>query len=273
MTLSLSSAMAIKFSQPAACLLFIMASVIVSQLALTGFHKWAAKYKLAFHNEVAGIVFGGISLIHSLVLAFVIVAVWDDYTDLEKTIETETDKLNNIIVHADLLPDDIKANISNAIFYYCNEVTGSEWQVCDKSRLIAKPNTMRSLRKQLLITSTDNRIQKNVLSVIDADLNTLGDLRRERLHHSHSQVPDMVWFILDAGSIMLIVFFFFLSVPSLRLKRIYLGFLVSCMAMCMFLVHTLDHPFNSKNSTGYQLFKDVKMQLKTSTIHQRDEMF
>src|SRR5690349_6782039 len=99
MILSLSSAIKITIPQPVVCLLFVAVAVIVSQLALTAFHKWAEKCKLGFHNEVAGIVFGGISLIYSLVLAFVIVAVWDDYTDLEKTIEEEADKLNSILIH------------------------------------------------------------------------------------------------------------------------------------------------------------------------------
>ncbi len=261
--LSLSTNVMFSLPQPMLCLLFITLSVITSQLALSVFHKCAAKYKLEFHNEVAGIVFGGVSLIYSLVLAFVIVAVWDDYTDLQKIIETEADKLNNIITQTDALPDSIKTNVKQTIYNYCDQVINNEWQMNDRIKAVEKPNAMRGLRQQLLTTDTENKIQQNVLAVIDADLNTLSDLHRERLNHSHSQVPDMVWFILDAGSIMVILFFFFLSVPSLKLKRIYLSFLVSFVAMCMFLVYTLDHPFNDQNGVSNQLYQDIQIQLKS----------
>ncbi|HEX5153415.1 MAG TPA: DUF4239 domain-containing protein [Parafilimonas sp.] len=263
MVLSLSSEIAISVPQYVACILFVTASVIASQLALTLFNKWAARYKLEFHNEVAAIVFGGISLIYSLVLAFVIVAVWDDYTDLEKTIEAEADKLNAIIEHTEALPDSIQASIKQTIYSYCDEVVNNEWQMSAKTKVVEKPNTMRGLRRQLLITDVEDKKEQNVLAVIDNNLSTLDDLRRDRLNHSHSQVPSMVWFILDTGSIMMIVFFFFLSMPSLKLKRIYLSFLVGCMAMCMFLVYTLDHPFNCKNGVSSELYQDIQNELKS----------
>lgn len=266
MILSFQSGIATAVPQSVLCILFVSASVIVSQAVLTGFHAWAKKKKLEFHNEVAGIVFGGISLIYSLVLAFVIVAVWDNYTDLEKTIETEADKLNNIISRTDALPCNIRANVKQTIYNYCDEVINNEWRMNGKTKAIEKPNIIRDLRQQLLTTQTGERIQQNILAVIDDNLDTVGDLRRERLSHSHSQIPNMVWFILDAGTIILVIFFFFLSVPSLRLKRIYLSFLVSCMAMCMFLVYTLDHPFNDKNGISSQLFRDIQKELKSFTL-------
>lgn len=261
MMLSLTTRVILSLSQPVLCLLFVMLSVIAAQLALSVFHKCAAKYKLEFHNEVAGIVFGGVSLIYSLVLAFVIIAVWDDYTDLQKIIEAEADKLNNIISQTDALPDSIRKNVKQTIYNYCDEVINNEWQMDDKIKAVEKPNAMRDLRQRLLTTDTENKIQQNVLTVLDGDLNTLSDLRRERLNRSHSQVPDMVWFILDAGSLIVVIFFFFLSVPSLKLKRIYLSFLVSFVAMCMFLVYTLDHPFNDKDGVSNQLYQDIQTQL------------
>lgn len=260
--LSLSSALTVSIPQPVICLLFVISCVVTSQIALTAFHKWAASFKIEFHNETAAIVFGGISLIYSLVLAFVIVAVWDDYTDLEKTIEAEADKLYAIVEHTEALPDSIRSNIQQTICGYCSEVVNSEWQMSAKARVVEKPNAMRGLRNRLLSIDITGKKERNVLAAIDSDLSTLEDLRRSRLNHAHSQVPSMVWLILDAGAVMMVMFFFFLGMPSLRLKRIYLSFLVSCMAMCMFLVYTLDHPFSCQSGLNGQLYQDVQAQLK-----------
>jgi hypothetical protein len=54
-------------------------------------------------------MFGAHSLIYSLVLALMIVAVWSDYDELKSTIELETDKLSAILVHTEELPNSLES--------------------------------------------------------------------------------------------------------------------------------------------------------------------
>ncbi len=243
------------------CVLFVIVSVIVSQIALTVFNTWAIKHKLQFANETANNVFGVISLIYSLILAFVIIAVWNDYNDLEKTIETEADKLNTIIAHIDSLPDSLKTNITSSIYNYCNNVINHEWEMRGAENF-ERPSAIPALRKLLRTTVPLNQLQANIFNVIDTELSNISDLRRERESHSHSQIPPIVWFVLCMGSIMLVVFFFFFNIPTIRLKRIYLSFLVSYMAMCMFLLYILDHPFNAGTGLSNKPYYDIQLELK-----------
>src|SRR5215207_5057849 len=74
---------------------------------LYAFDYWYKKKKLSHNNEVAGIVFSVLSLIYSLIVAFVIVAVWQNYEDLNQTIEKEADGLNNVLAHSTVLPDSL----------------------------------------------------------------------------------------------------------------------------------------------------------------------
>src|ERR1700710_2665566 len=90
------------------CLAFVTFAVLIAQVGLSIFNAWYDHQKLPQNNEVAGIMFGAISLIYSLILAFVIVAVWEDYDKLNQTIETEADKLNEIITHSRNQPDSVK---------------------------------------------------------------------------------------------------------------------------------------------------------------------
>lgn len=247
---------------PVLCILFIVVCVMLSQLALTLFDKLVTNKKLGYNNETAGIVFGCLSLIYSLVLAFVIVAVWDDYRELEKTIEAETDKLNAIIQHTEVLPDSVRLGIQENVYAYCGDVVNKEWQRVTDNLAIEQPNTMRVLKSQLLILDAGNNKETNVLNAINTELDAVEDLRRSRLYHSHSEVPQMVWFILNTGSVMIVFFFFFLNVPSLTIRRTFLTFLVSFISMCMFLVYTLDNPFSYKQSITSDLYKDIQNQLK-----------
>lgn len=206
-------------------------------------------------------VFGAIGLIYSLILAFVIVAVWDDYDDLNKTIHAETDKLNSILAHSDALTAKQKAFIGKCIYDYCDTVINREWRM--QQTKVDHPSAIPFLRHALLITQPETNGQERVLDALDRDLSSVSELRRERLSHTRSQMPPLIWSILKAGTLLLILFAYFFHVPSFALKRVYLGCLVLIVSMCMFLIYTLDHPFDGEEGVGNQAYRNVQEEVKT----------
>ena len=219
----------------------ISALMIVAHAGLFAFDKWYRNKKMEQGNEVAGIIFSVLSLIYSLLVAFVIIAVWENYEDLNRTIEEEADHLNSVLVHSNMLPDSLKSPVAAAIKNYCNAVINEEWDMTEKQAY--RQSAIPSLRFLLFQAHSNSRIQENLLSVLDENLSSITRLRRERLSHTHSYVPDLVWTILIISSSMIVLFSYFLSVESEQLKRIYLSFLWVIIGMSMFLIYMLDHPF------------------------------
>ncbi|MBN8876860.1 MAG: DUF4239 domain-containing protein [Sphingobacteriales bacterium] len=237
------------------CILFMLSFVLLSQLAMIAFERSAAFRKLQTDNEVAGIIFGAISTLYSLVLAFVIIACWNDYEDLNQTIEAETDKLSGILTYSEALPVKVRQDIHDAVFTYTAGVLNKDWQADGGDDAISS-SAIPSLRMLLLTAEPKNKVEERVYNVLDSDLGSLSDLRRERLSHTRSRIPSSVWFILEIGSAVLILFSFLLRTASVKLKRIYLLVLSSAIALCMYLVYSLDHPFqhNQISSQPYQVF-------------------
>lgn len=244
-------------------ILFITASVIVAQLGLYLFNKWMRRQRFTTSNDVTGIVFGAISLIYSLILTFVIVAVWDDYNQLDKTIKQEADKINSILAHTSALQPEVKMKFDTAIYSYCAQVVNSEWQMKDRNEAM-QPSAIPCLRRLILTTEPRTKIEDNIYAVVDEDLSSISDLRRERLSHNHSQIPAMVWNILDVGGVMMIVFFYFFQGFAEKLKRIYLAFLVVCVSMCMYLAYTLDHPFNGNSTISNAPYRNIITEISTN---------
>lgn len=243
------------------CVIFIIAVVGLSQLGLTLFNKWQRRSNIISGNEVAGIMFGAISLIYSLILAFVIVAVWEDYEDLEKNIQAEADNMNSIITHTSTMPDSVRKPVYEALYTYCQRVTENEWHM-ESDSLNNQSSAIPCLRLMLLTKSPENDLQQRVFEVIDANLSQITELRRNRLTHNHSQIPGLVWLILQSGTVILIVFSYFFQVQSGKLKRIYLSFLSGCLAMCLFLVSALDHPFNKYMQLSKAPYIEIQQLLK-----------
>jgi len=248
------------------CLFLVVLFVLFSQAGLYVFNLIKLRPQKQ-GNEVAGIMFGGISLIYSLVLAFVIVAVWGNYEDLNNTIENETDKINNIMAHTATLPDSLKKPLSTALYNYCDQVVTEEWRMKEAVE-DDQPSAIPNLRMMLLRLHPTDKVQQGIFNVIDNDLSAISDLRRSRLSHNRSQVPAVVWLILKIGSVMLVIFSYFFIVPSLLLKRIYLFFLTSFIGMCMFLLYTLDHPYDGSSAISFRPYQNIMTELKQYYVFQ-----
>lgn len=244
----------------AACLLFTAGMVLLSQAGFWLFNRWRRHEKLEKSNEVAGIIFGAIGLLYSLILAFVIVAEWNDYSDLQKNVEAETDKMNGILAHSSTLPDSLKNIIGTALYDYCSQVTGQEWKA--QQTTTDHPSAIPILRQKLLTSQPATEVQARIFDVIDQNLSDITELRRARLSHTHSQMPQLIWQILKAGTVLLILFAYFLQVSSLTLKRIYLAFFVTSISICMFLVYSLDHPFDEQDGINKQPYFNVQQECK-----------
>jgi hypothetical protein len=248
------------------CVLFVMAVIGAAQLGLYIFSRQRRYSQSLRNNEVAGIMFGAISLIYSLILAFVIVAVWENYEDLTKNIQAETDKMNSIITHTSTMPDPIRVPIYQALYSYCQRVKDNEWHT-ENDSLNSQSSAIPCLRLMLLTQEPKNELQHNVFKVIDEDLSQITELRRSRLNHNHSQIPGLVWLILQWGSVMLIVFSYFFDVASPIHKRIYLSFFSGCLAMCLFLVWSLDHPYSNHTQVSKAPYTVIQTLLqKDNTI-------
>ncbi len=238
----------------------IMLLVIVSHAGLYFFDHWCKKKNISHNNEVAGIIFGVISLIYSLLVAFVIVAVWENYEDLNRTIEKEADDLNTVIIHSNALPDSLRNPIEASVKDYCLKVVKEEWGIPeDKEHL--RQAAIPSLRQLLFQVQLSNKAEENVLNLLDNKLSEITVLRRERLSHIHSYVPQLVWMILIISSIMIVLFSYFLYVDSELLKKIFLTFLWAMMGMSLFLMYMLDHPFIGSTQVSKEPYETIIMEL------------
>ena len=244
------------------CVLYVLLFVLISDVGLMLYNAWSKKWnKEPQGGEMAGLIFGALSLIYSLILAFVIVAVWTNYDDLGETIEKETDKLNNILAHSETLPNSIRQPLVKALFSYCHQVTDKEWRMQEPD-VPQRPSAIPALRMMLLRLEPQNSLQQHIYDVVDEDLSCVSDLRRARLDHTRSHVPDLIWLILKAGSAMLMLFSYFLNAASEKFKRVYVFFLSTIVGMSLFLVYTLDRPYTGCAQVSNQPYQPVIIELK-----------
>lgn len=235
---------------------FVALVIVAGHGGLYLFDYWCKKKNVPHNNEVAGIIFSILSLIYSLLIAFVFVAVWQNYEDLNGTIEREADNVNTVLIHSNTLPDSLKNAVVIAIKDYCQKVVSEEWE-SPEGKLSIRPSAIPSLRQLLFKVQVNSKGQEHLLNLLDDRLSNITNLRRERLSHTRSYVPQLVWMILIISSIMVVTFSYFLYMESQQLKKIFLSFLWALIGMSLFLVYMLDHPFIGSTQVSKEPYEAI----------------
>jgi uncharacterized membrane protein len=63
------------------------------------------------HNDVAGFIFAVVGVMYAVLLAFVVIVVWQDYEAAKGTVESEANELAGVYFLADRFPDPERARI------------------------------------------------------------------------------------------------------------------------------------------------------------------
>lgn len=239
---------------------FVLVLVLTACLGNFIISKIIKADDLRNNRESISIIFGAISLIYSLLIAFVMVAVWDDYEELNQTIESESDKLMEINILSMQLPDSLSKIINQHIYDYTSLVIKNEWHTNPEKRI--ENTQISNMRTDLYAMKSADATVSNTIESVNNDLSELGNIRQQRIRHNYSHVPQLVWFILIAGTFITVFCSWLFYIEKKAIHYLLIILLTFLIAMCLFLVYMLDHPFEGSTAVRPDSFYDV---IKTVT--------
>src|SRR5688572_22387432 len=109
----------------------IVIVVVSVGLALTGLlavRRSVEMSRLRDHHEVAGFFIGIIGAIYSVLMAFVVVIVWEDFRDIDANVSSEANQLVDISWLAQGLSDVERDRVRHASRTYARAVINQEWE-------------------------------------------------------------------------------------------------------------------------------------------------
>jgi hypothetical protein len=73
-------------------------------------------------------------------------------------------------------------------------------------------NAITNIMRITFNAQVESQRELNILRVIHDDVGDVSDLRVDRLTHTHSHVPTLVWLVLITGSIISVIYSYFFFV-------------------------------------------------------------
>lgn len=201
------------------------------------------------HNEVAGSAIGVVGTIYAVLLAFIAVAVWEDFEKAGALVETEANLVGNLYRDTVGLPDPLATELRHTLFVYAETVVQDEWPALSDGRVEDEAGWQLLDRFHLSLAKfrpTDPGFQAIESQMIQS-LNALYDARRGRFRAAKQGLPPILWWNLIAGAGLTILFGTLFGVRNFLMHAVMVALLGASIALVLSLIILLDNPFRGQN--------------------------
>src|SRR5918999_2449357 len=86
------------------------------------------------HNDVAGFIYAVLGVIYAVLIALVVIAVWEDFAAARDTVEREASELDDVFRLAHALPEPEGRQLQELARSYAQVVVDEEWALMAQGR-------------------------------------------------------------------------------------------------------------------------------------------
>jgi hypothetical protein len=203
--------------------------------------------RLSLNNEVAGFKFAVIGVFYAVLLAFVVIAVWEDYRDTEKAIRDEAKAVVDLHHAASAIPEPAASALRAQAIVYLKQVRDAEWNAMEKGDIsLEAEEELRRLRQLIFDANPSDgkevAIYEHVLDLIAL----INDNRIERLDRADGTVPPVLWLVLIAGALITLGYPAFFGTSNLAAQVLMTAALAALVGLTVYVAILLDFPFTGE---------------------------
>jgi hypothetical protein len=203
--------------------------------------------RLRLNNEVAGFKFAVIGVFYAVMLAFVVIAVWEDFRKTEAAVRDEAKAVIDLYRVTFALPIEGGAEIRQHLVAYANDVREHEWKtmaVGEPSDVVIKD--LDQLSRAIFDVDPQSRQEVALYQEALRLLAVMTDNRNERLDSSDGSMPGILWFVLIIGGLITLGYPAFFGSTNVVAQVLMTAALAVLVALAMLLGVAFDYPFTGQ---------------------------
>ncbi|HEV7843730.1 MAG TPA: hypothetical protein VGO69_08525, partial [Pyrinomonadaceae bacterium] len=197
--------------------LIVGLSILLAHLGLRVVRRFVPLPVLESHHEVAGFIIGVLGAIYAVLLAFVVVIMWNQFEDAHANVEREANQLNDLSRLAQGFSAPAQQRLLPMMRAYAQSVIEDEWPAMSHGKDSPRAQAaLDDLWRAYLETDPQTERESALYSTSLDRLNEMSDSRRLRLFASRDDLPFVIQFLLWGGGLITIAFTYFFGVKSVR---------------------------------------------------------
>ncbi|MGH3599251.1 MAG: DUF4239 domain-containing protein, partial [Pseudonocardiaceae bacterium] len=231
---------------PGILLGFLIVGVVVAA-SLAGLFLVRRRVALATleqHNDVAGFIIAVIGGLYAVLLAFVVISVWDQFEAARADASREADLVGLLYADAIFFPGHA-VSIRTDLRAYAQSVVDDDWKEMssDQSDSSRTDRQLRVLLEDFRAIPVETTEEGAFYTESVKQLYGLADSRRLRVDASGNELPIILWTVLAVGGVITVGFSCFFGISHFGAHVLMVAALATMIALTLFVILSLDLPF------------------------------
>jgi hypothetical protein len=215
------------------------------------------------HHDIAGPIFSTIGVIYAVLLAFVLVIVWQDFDRAQNDAIQEANYFIDVSRDVMALPEPFSSQFLEANIKYIDAVVKYELPLMRRGEMSMEAQAAAEGVWELLFTFEPKTNSERIFfSEMVEKMNSAFEMRRQRLQDARTGLHPSLWLVLILGGIITVVFTVFFGSENLLAQLIMTTLLAMLIALILFTILIMDFPYSGDLSISVTSFQQALEYLK-----------
>jgi hypothetical protein len=232
--------------------------VLVAVVGLVVVQRLVPPDRREAQNNVAGFIYAVLGVAYAVVLAFMLIAVWEDYQTAQINVESEAHELAGVYFLASQLPEPQRTHVQDLARTYARVVVEQEWPMMEQSQTNPRADSLlRQLRLELLQFDPSTQGEQVLYEQGLTDLHNAIDARRSRLLEVREGIPSLLWVVLVVGGVITVSFTYLFGLKSNVAHALMVAALTLLICGVLFTIGEFNNPFSGPVEIQPEAFREV----------------
>jgi hypothetical protein len=213
-------------------------------------------------NDVIGVGIGVLAAIYGILLGFITVALYQDFTDAKATVRVEATQLVQLYEDSLAFPKPTSAAVQKQINGYITTVRGREWDAMrdGKLDLASADDDIAGIYRVLRSYEPETATQRAFYADALTQVNAIVASRSARLSYAAEELPATFRLVLVVGGLLLLASLHILNAANRRLHELVVAGVAVLTSFVLLIVVALDHPFSGHIAVSKEPFSQQRLQ-------------
>jgi hypothetical protein len=239
-------------------ILTVFVPVLVAVLGLVLVQRLVPPDRREEHNNVAGFIYAVLGVAYAVLLAFMLIAVWQDYEMAQTNVESEAHELAGVYFLASQLPEPDRTRLQDLVRTYARVVVEQEWPMMERGHTSPRADSLvRQLRLELLQFDPRTEGEQVLYERGLTQLHDAVDARRSRLLEVREGIPRLLWVVLVVGGMITVSFTYLFGLKSNLAHGLMVAALTLLICGILFTIGEFNYPFSGIVKIRPDAFKEA----------------
>jgi hypothetical protein len=205
--------------------------------------------------------FSFVGTLYAFLIGFVVVTLWHNFNDAGHIVAREAETVAVLYRLSDGLPGGDA--LQRSLAAYVGSVKEDEWPEMAMGRVSNKTEAIyeRIWREGQSLTPKTAREQA-LYSELVHQFSELSRYRRDRTIHILGGMPDLMWWTLVVGGLLLLIGLYFLSIGSRKVQIVVDGIVIGMLLLMLYLAVEFNGPFQGDVKVSPTAFEIIESRLQ-----------